>query len=53
MAVHPVWPSDSLQSVGIPEYLLLAQQGMYFTAQYPTCTFPCQRFDAALAGGSA
>jgi hypothetical protein len=32
---------------------LLAQQGIYFTAQYPTCTSPCQRFDAALAGGSA
>jgi len=53
MAVHPVLPSDSLHSVGIPEYLLLAQQGIYFTAHYPTCTSPYQRFDAALAGGSA
>jgi hypothetical protein len=53
MAVHPVLPSDNLHSVGIPEYLLLAQQGMYFTAQYPTCTSPCQRFDAALTSGSA
>jgi hypothetical protein len=53
MAVHPVLPSDSLQSVGIPEYLPLAQQGMYFTAPYPTCTSPCQPFDDALAGGSA
>jgi len=53
MAVHPVLPSTSLQSIGIPEYLLLAQQVMYFTAQYPTCTFPCQRFDVALASGSA
>jgi hypothetical protein len=53
VAVHPVLPSDNLQSVGIPEYLPLAQQGIYFTAQYPTCTFPCQRFDAALAGRSA
>ena len=53
MAVHPVLPSDNLQSVGIPEYLPLAQQGMYFTAQYPTCTSPYQRFDTALAGGSA
>jgi hypothetical protein len=51
--VHPVLPSDILHRVGIPEYLLLAQQGMDFTAQYPTCTSPCQRFDAALAGGSA
>jgi hypothetical protein len=53
MAVHPVLPSDNLQSVGIPEYLRLAPQGIYFTAQYPTCTSPCQRFDAALASGSA
>ncbi len=53
MAVRPVLPSDILHCVGIPEYLPLAQQGMYFTAQYPTCTSPCQRFDAALAGGSA
>jgi hypothetical protein len=34
MAVHPVWPSDSLQSVGIPEYLPLGQQGMDLTAVY-------------------
>jgi hypothetical protein len=40
MAVHPVWPSDSLQSVGIGEYLPLGQQGMYLTAQYPICTSP-------------
>jgi len=53
MAVYPVLPSDILQSVGIPKYLLLAQQGIYFTAPYPTCTSPCQRFDAALASGSA
>jgi len=33
VAVHPVLPSDFLQSVGIPEYLPLARQGMYFTAQ--------------------
>jgi hypothetical protein len=53
MAVRPVLPSDLLHGVGIPEYLPFARQGMYFTAQYPTCTFPCQRFVAALAGGSA
>jgi hypothetical protein len=53
MAVHPVWPSDMLHRVGIPEYLLLAQQGMYFAAQYPTYTSPCQRFGVALASGSA
>jgi hypothetical protein len=53
LAAHQILPSADLHGVGIPEYLLLAQQGMYFTAQYPTCTFPCQRFDAALASGSA
>ena len=53
MAVHPVLPSAYLHSVGIPEYLPLSQQGIYFTAQYPACTFPCQRFDAALTSSSA
>jgi hypothetical protein len=53
MAVHSVLPSVVLHLVGIPKYLLLAQQGMYFTAEYPARTFPCQRFDAALASGSA
>jgi len=53
MAVYPVLPSAVLHPVGIPEYLLLAQQGMYFAAPYPTGTSPCQRFDPALAGGSA
>jgi len=33
MAVHLVLPSNVLHSVGIPEYLLLAQQGMYLAAQ--------------------
>ena len=53
MAVHPVLPSDILHGLSIPEYLLLARQGIYFTAQYPTCTSLCQRFDGALADGSA
>jgi hypothetical protein len=53
MAVHPILPSVLLHVVGIPEYLLLTQQGMYFTAQYPTCTSLCQRFVAALASGPA
>jgi len=53
MALRPVLPSAFLHGVGIPEYLPLARQGMYFTAQYPACTFPCQRFVAALASGSA
>ncbi len=46
-------PSAVLHLVGIPKYLLRAQQGMDFAAQYPTCTSPCQRFDAALASSSA
>jgi hypothetical protein len=53
MAVHPVLPSAFLHRVGIPEYLPLTQQGIYFAAQYPTCTSPCQRFVAALTSGSA
>jgi hypothetical protein len=53
LAAPPVLPSAFLHGVGIPKYLLLAPQGMYFAAQYPTCTSPCQRFDATLAGGSA
>jgi hypothetical protein len=53
MAVYPILPSAFLHGVGIPEYLPLAQQGMDFTVQYPTCTSLCQRFVAALASGSA
>jgi hypothetical protein len=53
MAAHPVLPSAILHDVGIPEYLPLARQGMDFAAQYPACPFPCQRFVAALASGSA
>jgi hypothetical protein len=53
MAAHPVLPSVYLHNVGIPEYLPLSRQGMYFTAQYPTCTSPCQRFDVVLTGDSA
>jgi hypothetical protein len=33
-------------SVGVPEQFSYA-------AEYPARTFPCQRFDAALASGSA
>jgi hypothetical protein len=53
MAVQPVLPSACFHGVGIPKYLPLARQGMYFAAQYPACTFPFQRFVAALASGSA
>jgi hypothetical protein len=30
----------------------VAEEG-FFAAVYPARTFPCQRFDAALTGGSA
>jgi len=36
-----------------PEVPATRQQGIYFTAQYRTCTSPRQRFDVALASGSA
>ena len=32
-----LWPSPSSHRVGIPNLA-------YFAAQYPACTFPCQRF---------
>ena len=39
-------PSAFSSSVGVPE------EGT-FAAQYPARTYPCQRFDAVLAGSSA
>ena len=53
MALRPVLPSAFAHSVGVPEYLPLTRQGMDFAAQYPACTFPCQRFDAVLTDNSA
>jgi hypothetical protein len=53
MAVHPMLPSAYFESVGTLKGLLLSQQGHDFAAQYPACTFLCQRFDAALSSGSA
>jgi hypothetical protein len=53
MALRPVLPSAFVHGVGIPKFLPLARQGMDFAAQYRACTFPCQRFVAALASGSA
>jgi hypothetical protein len=38
-------PSASPYSVAVPE--------LFYAAEYPARTFPCQRFDAALASGSA
>jgi hypothetical protein len=48
-----VLPSAYLHGVGIPEHLPLTRQGMYFTAQYPACTYLCQRFAFVLADGDA
>src|SRR5207245_545860 len=45
-SVHRMGPSASPYGVGVPE------EGSY-AAEYPARTFPCQRFDAALASGSA
>ncbi len=42
-----------LQRIGIPEYLPLSRQGMYFAAQYPACTYLCQRFAFVLADADA
>ena len=53
MAVHPMLPSAYFESVSTLKGLLLSQQGHDFAAQYPACTFLCQRFDAALSSGSA
>ena len=41
-----VWPSAFSYGVGTPE-------GVSFAAQYPACTYPCQRFAPALAGNNA
>jgi hypothetical protein len=51
--VRPVLPSAYLHGVGIPEYLPLSPQDMYFTAQYPACTYLCQRFAFVLADANA
>jgi len=53
MAAHLVLLSACFESVSTRKGLLLTQQGHVFAAQYPACTFLCQRFDAVLSGGSA
>jgi hypothetical protein len=44
-----VLPSVYSKNVGTPEYLLLAEQGMYFAAQYSLYLPLSKRFDAILA----
>src|SRR5262249_14193880 len=46
VSVHRMRPSASPYSVGVPEECT-------FAAEYPARTYPCQRFDDALASGSA
>ncbi len=46
VSAHPMLPSAISDGVSIPE-------GFSFAAEYPARTFPYQRFDAALASGSA
>jgi hypothetical protein len=46
MSARPMLPSASSYGVGIPK------EGS-FAAEYPARTFPCQRFVAARASGSA
>jgi len=46
ISVHPMGPSACSYGVSVPE------EGSY-AAEYPARTSPCQRFDAALASGSA
>lgn len=46
IAMRPVVPSDYPYSVGIPDQAS-------FAAQYPACTYPCQRFSHPLAGTAA
>ena len=47
MATHPVWPSASPYERRHPE--VPGSQRSNFAAQYPACTFPCQRFTGVLA----
>jgi hypothetical protein len=53
MATHLVLPSAVSYSVGTPKGLVLAHEGMSFAAQYPTRTFPCQRFALVLTDDDA
>ncbi len=46
ISAHSMVPSASPYGVGVPE-------DDSFAAEYPARTFPCQRFDAALASDSA
>src|SRR5713101_545098 len=46
VSMRPVLPSAHPYGVGIPN---LAS----YAAEYPARTYPCQRFDVALAGNSA
>jgi hypothetical protein len=53
MTTRSVLPSACYYSVGTPEGLVLSHEGVYYAAQYPARTFPCQRFAPALASSDA
>jgi hypothetical protein len=53
VATLAVLPSAFSYCVGTPEGLGHAPEGISFAAEYPTRTFPCQRFAPALAGNDA
>ena len=44
MAARRMWPSAHLYGVGTPKWPRFTPWVIAFTAQYPACTFPCQRF---------
>jgi hypothetical protein len=47
MAARRVWPSAYLHGVGTPKWV------MFFAAQYPAGTFPCQRFTGVVTRADA
>ena len=48
-AALTVWPSAYLHNLGTPDLPHLPARGMYYAAQYPARTYPCQRFAHTLA----
>ena len=46
VSLRRMWPSASCKGVGTPE-------SVYFAAQYPAYTYPCQRFTSALTSDGA
>jgi hypothetical protein len=53
LATGSVLPSALSYGVGIPKGLGRSPEGIDFAAEYPTRTFPCQRFAPALTSSNA